>query len=75
MHVQYMYMYVHMYMHIYTYLHNLWLVAWADGEHFEETTTCPQQLLICVQSHDSDEVDWTTTGQDDQLGGGLGGGG
>ena len=49
------------------YLYYLRFVAGTDGEHFEQATTGPQQLLIGVEPHDTHQVHWTTTGQDYQL--------
>ena len=48
-------------------LDNLGLITGANGEHFEEPTTRPQQFLIGVESHDSHEQGWATTGKDDEL--------
>ena len=49
------------------YLDNLWFVAGADRENFEQATTGPEQLLVGVETHDTNKKGWSTTSQDDQL--------
>ena len=59
--------YLYVCVHVFVYLYDLRLVTGTYGEYFEQTTARPQQLLVRVESHDTYQIDWTTTGQDYQL--------